>query len=508
MKLNAAIVFDGLPLSFGATISGYRSDKLSLERPELLEGNMMLLKSNHLYVISEGSSSKHFDVEKGAVVICVGDTGRLSRFESSCCVIAIHAAIGLSTVFNNVQSTFNRFDKWEETLRSLLDESDGIQEMLEVSQAVLPGSLFALDSNFHYLGYSNPSGIPADQTPDEYGNLGIDELSKFLSSKDLSMYVDESFPIEIEGMRSLNVNLLDNGAYRGCLTLVYEGVEPRPGDGPLLEVLATYVLRAEKELFRSNAVGGSIRQILGSLIEGISPDAHDRDALRNLSSGKNFICMKLLLPQRISAIPVRYACGTVERVFDTCWAFEGRPGFMVAVADVGEIDQNCLLPFLEQSLVPVIKQFGIAVGVSDIFGNLENLQPYYAEAGEALDLGLASSSKKTVHIFDDYRLEELVSNAMGEFPLEILLTPELRDLIEHDRTAYVSYVDTLRCYLDNGMSATATARELYISRSSLLERIDRIERILGTSLEDPDERLLYQILLKAIEEESRFAGRK
>ena len=74
----------------------------------------------------------------------------------------------------------------------------------------------------------------------------------------------------------------------------------------------------------------------------------------------------------------------------------------------------------------------------------------------------------------------------------------LRRLIEHDKDSSISYVDTLRTYLNNHMAVTKTARDLFIHRSTLLERLVRIRDILKEDLTDPDIRLQIQILLRAL----------
>ena len=57
------------------------------------------------------------------------------------------------------------------------------------------------------------------------------------------------------------------------------------------------------------------------------------------------------------------------------------------------------------------------------------------------------------------------------------------------------------------MSITKTTASLYINRSTFLERIARIKRELGTDLQDPDERLRLEILLKALQiQESMHGG--
>ncbi len=75
----------------------------------------------------------------------------------------------------------------------------------------------------------------------------------------------------------------------------------------------------------------------------------------------------------------------------------------------------------------------------------------------------------------------------------------LRKLLKHDETASISYMDTLKVFLENNMSITATASELFIHRTTLIDRIERIERELQIDLKDPSERLKLDIILKAKE---------
>ena len=49
------------------------------------------------------------------------------------------------------------------------------------------------------------------------------------------------------------------------------------------------------------------------------------------------------------------------------------------------------------------------------------------------------------------------------------------------------------------MSITKTTRLLYINRSTFLERLTRIKRELNSDLQSGEERLMLQIILKAME---------
>ena len=66
--------------------------------------------------------------------------------------------------------------------------------------------------------------------------------------------------------------------------------------------------------------------------------------------------------------------------------------------------------------------------------------------------------------------------------------------MEFNKTAQIDYVETLHVYLENERSISQTAKALYIHRSTLIERLERIKSILQADLDDPKQRTeLYLI---------------
>ena len=71
--------------------------------------------------------------------------------------------------------------------------------------------------------------------------------------------------------------------------------------------------------------------------------------------------------------------------------------------------------------------------------------------------------------------------------------------MEHDRQSHVSYLQTLKIYLQQQMNLSQTAAQLYIHRTTLLERLKRIEAMLGEDLNDPDVRLYLLLVLQQLD---------
>lgn len=75
--------------------------------------------------------------------------------------------------------------------------------------------------------------------------------------------------------------------------------------------------------------------------------------------------------------------------------------------------------------------------------------------------------------------------------------------MDQDARRGTEYVRTLYVYLCNEMAIVHTAQALYIRRSSLLKRLEKIQRILEDDLQDPRHRLYYRLCLELIQRENR-----
>lgn len=82
---------------------------------------------------------------------------------------------------------------------------------------------------------------------------------------------------------------------------------------------------------------------------------------------------------------------------------------------------------------------------------------------------------------------------------EEMVTPALQRLIEHDRAHGTSYVQTLSVYLACMGRLRVAAEQLTIHRNTLEYRMQRIERVAGVSLEDPNNRLALELGIRLLE---------
>ena len=502
MKLSVELVFDNLPERMHPQLLNAGNGLLSLDRPRLYEGSDAAFAGNHLYLVKADRLPARAHADRTAAIVCIGDSPRLARYASRCAVIRLDEDADFYATFNEIQAVFDKYDAWEDRLDSIAAEDADISRMLTESESVLDNALYAIDADFKILGASNLASQLGDTggfRSEDGTSLRLSSFDTFLQNNELRLEEEEPLRIEISGESTLNYNLHSGGEYRGCVTVHYRQRPYRPSDEPVLKHLGSLLLRAIERLSSGSSDShGALRHALRDLVEGIPLDAFGKESVRAAQGVRRFACMRLKLPNRLANLPLGYVRSMLESAFPKSIAFEHHRNSVVTFIDLGELDKN--KPY-DQAIRELADSFtssmGCRAGLSDPVVDLMQARLYYLQANIALENGMLYAPLEGMHRFQDYALEDMVINSLGELPLELLYPPGLLRLIEHDADSPTSYVETLRSYLENNQNVTKTAAALYVHRSTLMERLTRIKRDLGLDFEDPDVQLRLRLLLKA-----------
>lgn len=506
MKLNAEILFHEISKVFPAEMTGYQCDALTTGRPEFyLDENMPFL-AGHLYVMAGERISRRVPAEKGAVILCTGTAPQMSYFLERCCFIRIRGDADLLRLFNLLQTIFDQYDRWSDRLSEILETTASVEEMAEITLPVFENPILILDSSFHVIahcGLDMEKNQPLDFDLLESGALSASSLEKFLSQRELMIYEKGPLPLTTLGFHSLSMNLFDGEEYAGSITIEYFHSGQRPGDKALIVYFAQFVtlaIRRNSSLITSER--SVLRRVFQNMINGMPVDISHRKYLDQMKVSKRFVCALLQLQDRYAQIPVEYVCSKFDSVFPGSITFENRSNIISFIeTDPLETESGFETELLRRMDL-LIGTMDLKVGLSTPFTDPYSARQYYSQAKAALENGLLFHPEETCYNFDTYALTELILNAQSDLPLDMYFSDGLRTLLAHDREAAISYIDTLRVYLNQNMNVTRTAAKLFIHRSTLLERLSRIERELGEDLEEPDVRLRLQILLKALEMQS------
>ena len=151
---------------------------------------------------------------------------------------------------------------------------------------------------------------------------------------------------------------------------------------------------------------------------------------------------------------------------------------------------------LEQALIPLLKKTGNVAGKSVSFYNIFDLRHFLDIANVAS--GFARVRGIELADFHDavvpYTLHTLEKNLAVD-----VCHPAIYKLVEYDRLNDGKLYETLKVWLEAERNYTKTAQTLYIHRSTLLYRIDRIKEITELDFDDPEVRFHLMISLALYE---------
>lgn len=131
-------------------------------------------------------------------------------------------------------------------------------------------------------------------------------------------------------------------------------------------------------------------------------------------------------------------------------------------------------------------------GLGRIAHNLQGIPLSFREAQQALEIGRHLFGEGNLHSFARLGVYRLLFYLNGHSEMADFYRETLGPLLNHDST----YIDTLEGFFRCNGNLSEMARTMHFHRNSLLYRLNRIEALLGHSLEDPEVRLSLQIALK------------
>lgn len=499
MKLNAEIIFDELSGLYNAEFFNNGSNELVLERPEFYMDDEQDFLEDHLYLATVEHLPSRPRIQRNAVLVCIGDGRQLNYYRERMSLILIKSRADFFKVFRVMQETFSKYARWEQSLYDdLLDVLD-IGKMISDSEAVFDCPLYVLDKSFRFIAFSRGAD-DSDWMLEGRETLNPESLSKFLNAESMMTERKQAFTLRILEKPVMCVNLFGRtGEYAGCLCLDFAKSDPAPGTGRLAEILAHFLEMAFARNPRlANESQASVKGLVQTLVEEQPLSRGQRVLLRSVNEVGRHLCIYFMSRERHRQLPLSYICGVFEENFKDSYAFAHEDGIIGFMNLSGEKEGAASLE-LTRSLRNFCSQMHMSAGISGEFSNLFDIRVHLKQARAAIEDGWLLNPDDTLYYFSSYALTEMIINSLGGLPAEAYFPEGLKAIFEHDSKSQVSYLETLRLFLEENLSYTSTANKLFIHRSTLIDRIDRIEREMKIDLKNPEQRLQIEMLLKALD---------
>lgn len=143
----------------------------------------------------------------------------------------------------------------------------------------------------------------------------------------------------------------------------------------------------------------------------------------------------------------------------------------------------------------------LVCGLSDSFNSLRQRGGFLRQAEQVLKLAL-EAGRRGVNCVDSFYFEMILSGAVESVGKRVLELSEIDLLIDYDEKNNTQYLATLEAYLSYGNRLSAAANSMFIDRSTMKYRLQKISDLLGADFDDPDtaKRLIVGIAIHKLRE--------
>ena len=501
MDISTDVLYDLLSQYYALDRFGKGVPSQSLALPVFYERGMACERGGVYVAHASDLPNKPID---GCLFICVGTRPpKVWDMWPSEVIYVADARNDMVGVFNAVQRIFGRLIAWSVRLQNLVASRSSVTDLVEASIPIFENRISVTDYELRILAFCElveDDGIPRIVMSDRYARIPTEKAPMISGRLTRSMRNREPYFIEAKGFdNNYCINLFMGDFYMGCCAL-QEDLRPlRTSDLELFQVFAEYVrqcMAAEAQTPRGQLT--TLKSVFSQLLNCFPVSQADVDhalgftsfnlGMDDLSDYK-WCCVVIQSANSGKELPEGYLTATVEDIL---------PNAIALVFD-GAIVAFCLLKRSDHRVAEIcdpldtyLRDMNFRAGISRTFHDIYHSRSFYLQALCAIDTGGAIDPRRSWYLFGDYVADYMLSNCCGDFDPQMIIAPELVRL-GGISSAGVDYIDTLRAYLDNGCNASQTAKAMFLHRSTLVQRLNRIREIVD--LEQPERRLYLSMCL-------------
>lgn len=420
--------------------------------------------------------------------------------------VALENLEEIAEFMNDMQEIFDTADGWERKIHDLMLEHAGMERLLQVTSEFLQNPLTVIGLDFTFVAEAGSKYLPPRARLYTDEGLNVEYVNALLQNETYREMADTHetvmFPAYISGCCSMNRNLFVDEKATHRLILTECRVEITQGVICVLDILSEkleFLLAHEEE---ETDPDRDIEQIFVRVLSDRTADYMQISReLSELGWGGNHEYMCLILQitylnqQNLSTKAI---CRYIKKKLGDSVSFLYQDEIVVFF-DLTRLGMN--QEEVAGKLVYFIRDTYLKAGYSRVMTGHMNLRRQYVQAKTALDVGSRKKPYLWIHYFSQVAMTYILEQATKRLPGTMICHEGLLELKKHDEENQTQYMETLRVYLEQHLSATQAARELFIHRSTFLYRLDRIREILQSDLDDPEEIFYLELSFRLLEQE-------
>jgi hypothetical protein len=551
VKISQSILYEKMLRRFTFAVFGADNSDLVLEWPLFLRdgGN---LKDDQIYLAEDKMIGGKPPRKVHSLLLYAG--AQAEDFVPFFDAVFVFRDISLFDLYDAVQEIYSEYEKWDEELRNILISGGDIQKMIDRSGRIFGNPVVLYDKLFSTVIYNEKTGenTAPPFSPDKHFLTTLADSPNYGDpcSRQIAVFAS---PYHSTGLRSIYTNISSQGKFQYRLMVLEVFRKFTPGDSALLEHLANVI-----QIAVSGASGGeetisTLPSLLRNILSGGHTEAHVLDQRMN---EYNWQKDQKLIWVRIpgtpadagleASLPPHALCVKIRELLPDACVFEYSGGAAVLInleyfgkdprllspqSKSGTAPRKRVLLGKPESAVsfdkkPVLegKNYGnkmimladvldafleqqeMKAGFSDVFSGTAEIREYYKQAEFALSLGVRRNPGGRMFYFRDVKEFLLLDNCLRELSATMVCAHEVLALKNYDREHNTIYYETFYSYLRNNLSPVKTIRELNIHRSTLIYRLEKIQKIAGPDTLKCGRHWYFLLSYKLLEHAGRYGG--
>lgn len=496
-RLNMQILADALSEKYHNIELTVQSDVQHLEGFRVYQPGKPLF-AKYIYLLRDEELNPSLFQTQGMSFLIAGHVDA-TQFHFTCPILQVGTSEDFIELLNILQQTFEKYGIWDRSLQSALHSENPIDDMLEASLEIFCNPVFVHDKSFYILSCPRHVTGMSIWSRDHRTGRNMVPLSLIQDFKVEEEYLrtlttvgPDLYAEDMRGYRILYRNLWLNGNYMGriCVNEIQSLI--MPSHFLVLEYLGTFLeLCLRQNLLFSLNMGSNVAEFFTAYLDGTLKETQKlNNALLFLNWDRHdtYLILRMENDQKSTLMHSSAATlGQIETQIPASHAFLYHQGIVI----VTNLSYNKLSSSdVISRLAITIREGLFKMGVSSEFTDFILLPQGYEQAVVSLKYGKESGSMIWCYRFEDYMLEYVSEKSLSSLSVEMLCSQKLKKLKKYDAANNTDFYHTLEVYLNLERNVLQTAKTLFIHRSTLFYRLERIQKLIKCNLDDPKERLM------------------
>lgn len=400
-----------------------------------------------------------------------------------------------SHIANSQHDALEHAEQLGKRLSLLVMAGGSLQEALDEMASALSFPV-ALTGPTHFLQAFAPRSLSG--TSDQ-----LDWRKHTKTGHDLSV-TSEPKLLESSEQCCLYFPIVFQGEVWGCIHVLLGEEQPTALMSRTLSQAAMTIGLSYAVQQNTNSLGSDIRsEIIKDLLA--SKWVGDQDFQRRVKQfGINAETpLRVAVAEPIDLTLVSQPIGNDRRRFESLLALARELEEVLGDGSIiGFLDNRVTAVFPDDGRITLIENLSTDSGLTSVIGcsgnaSIEVLGRAGRDAAEALRYALDTGCKRGVYYADQLFMERLILKLDEDQTMGELIERELGILLDDDVKTRTSGFETLEAFFVCRGSKSEMAKHLHIDRRTVHHRLNRLEKVLGDRLTNPDKLLSLHLAIRA-----------